>query len=255
MDKAIEFIDLSFAYPDGRQALSHITLSVSQGQSVGIIGPNGAGKSTLLLHLNGILRGNGAVRILGRPVEERTLRWVRQRVGLVFQDPDDQLFSATVFDDVAFGPLSMRLAEEEVRRRVGRALALVGMSGAEGRPPYHLSLGEKKRVATATVLSMDPQILVLDEPSANLDPAGKWELIEMLRGLELTMVVASHDLELVAGLCQRTVIMDGGCIVADGDTERILADQFLLEEHRLARGGATRLPPTATSSPQGAQRS
>jgi cobalt/nickel transport system ATP-binding protein len=240
MDNAIDIVDLSFSYPDGRQALSQVTLSVPQGEAIAFIGPNGAGKTTLLLHLDGLLRGNGAVRILGVPVEERHLRWVRQRVGLVFQNPDDQLFCPTVFDDVAFGPLSMGLSEDEVRRRVKRALTLVGMSGLEGRPPYHLSLGQKKRVAMATVLSMDAQILVLDEPSANLDPAGKWELIEMLREMEMTKVVASHDLELVASLCQRAVVLDGGRIVADGDTKDILGDRSLLEEHHLARRASAR---------------
>jgi cobalt/nickel transport system ATP-binding protein len=240
MDNAIDIVDLSFSYPDGRQALSQVTLSVPQGEAIAFIGPNGAGKTTLLLHLDGLLGGNGAVRILGVPVEERHLRWVRQRVGLVFQNPDDQLFCPTVFDDVAFGPLSMGLSEDEVRRRVKRALTLVGMSGLEGRPPYHLSLGQKKRVAIATVLSMDAQILVLDEPSANLDPAGKWELIEMLREMEMTKVVASNDLELVASLCQRAVVLDGGRIVADGDTKDILGDRSLLEEHHLARRASAR---------------
>lgn len=234
LDKAVEIENLSFNYPDGRQALVDINLTVVKSQIVAIIGPNGAGKSTLLLHLNGILRSNGTVRILGIPVNDKNLKWIRSKVGLVFQDPDDQLFSPTVFDDVAFGPVNVGCSEEDVRERVTRALAAVGMSGYEQRAPHHLSFGQKKRVAIATVLSMEPELLVIDEPSANLDPRAKWDLIALLQELPVTKIVASHDLELVQALCQRAVVLDEGRIVADDFTSRILFDVSLLEAHGLA---------------------
>lgn len=234
MEYAIEIEDLSFAYPDGQQALSDISLAIPVGQSVAVIGPNGAGKSTLLLHFNGILRSNGLVRVLGVGVEGKNLKWLRSRVGLVFQDPDDQLFSPTVFDDVAFGPINMGSTEEEVQQRVAEALAAVGLIGYEQRSSHHLSIGEKKRVAMATVLSMSPEILVIDEPSSNLDPRAKWSLVELLKGLPVTKVISSHDLEIVPALCQRTVILDGGQIVADGPTWDLLSNVELLREHGLA---------------------
>jgi cobalt/nickel transport system ATP-binding protein len=174
------------------------------------------------------------VRILGKAVEEKSLKWIRSKVGIVFQDPDDQLFSPTVFDDVAFGPINMGYPEAEVRRRVTQALHWVGMSGYEQRSPHHLSVGEKKRIAIATVLSMDPELLVLDEPTSNLDPRSKWSLIKLLGELPITKIVASHDLELVRALCARTVVLDEGKVVADGDTEHILTDISLLQAHGLA---------------------
>ena len=240
--KVIEIENLSFNYPDGQGALRDVSLDVSAGETVAFIGPNGAGKSTLLLHLNGILRsGNGAVRVFGLPVEEKHLKEIRRRVGLVFQNPDDQLFSPTVFDDVAFGPISVGCPEEEVRRRVKRALGQVGMSGHERRSPHHLSLGEKKRIAIATVLSMSPEILVIDEPTSNLDPRGRWELIELLRGLlqqgqpaPTALVIATHDLEMVRALCQRAILLDEGRVVADNLTCRVLSDLPLLASHGLA---------------------
>jgi cobalt/nickel transport system ATP-binding protein len=234
MDKAVEIENLSFSYPDGQQGLKHINLVVNIGENLAIIGPNGAGKSTLLLHLNGILRGNSTVRILGLPVEEKNLKEIRRKVGLVFQDPEDQLFSPTVFDDVAFGPINMGYSESEVKQRVTEALKWVGMTGYEQRSPHHLSVGEKKRIAIATVLSLSPELLVLDEPSSNLDPRSKWSLIELLRQLPKTKIVATHDLELVKALCQRTIILDRGEIVAEGDTGRILNDISLLRAHGLA---------------------
>jgi cobalt/nickel transport system ATP-binding protein len=233
--KVIEIENLSFSYPDGQDALRDISLTVSAGETVAFIGPNGAGKSTLLLHLNGILRsGNGTVRILDLPVEEKHLKEIRRWVGLVFQNPDDQLFSPTVFDDVAFGPMSMGCAEEEVRGRVRQALEQVGMSGHERRSPHHLSVGEKKRVAIATVLSMSPEVLVIDEPTSSLDPRGRWELIELLRGLPLTRIIATHDLEAVQALCQRAILLDKGQMVADDLTRRLLSDLRLLASHGLA---------------------
>lgn len=234
MEEIIRIENLSFSYPDGRQALNGICLRVTRGETVAIIGPNGAGKSTLLLHLNGLFHTNGAVQILGRTLDGDNLRWVRARVGLVFQNPDDQLFSPTVFDDVAFGPLNLGYSEDRVREAVKEALEQVGMAGYEQRSPHHLSLGEKKRIAIATVLSMNPEILALDEPTSNLDPRGKWSLIRLFRKLPSAKVIATHDLELVRALCPRTVIVDGGCILADGATDRILADTTLLRTSGLA---------------------
>jgi len=234
VEEIIRVDNLSFGYPDGQPALSGVNLTIHRGETVALIGPNGAGKSTLLLHLNGILDGNGAVEVFGEAVNDKNLRWVRSQVGLVFQNPDDQLFSPTVFDDVAFGPINMGYAKAEVRQMVADALEGVGMSGYERRSSHHLSLGEKKRIAIATVLAMSPEVLVIDEPTSNLDPAGKWSLIELLKGLEITKVVASHDLELVQALCPRSIILDRGVVIADGATSDILADKRLLAAHGLA---------------------
>lgn len=239
MEEVIKIDHLSFGYPDGQQALSNISLTIHRGESVALIGPNGAGKSTLLLHLNGILRNNGMVSLFGQPIDERNLKSVRRRVGLVFQNPDDQLFSPTVFDDVAFGPINLGYGERDVRESVARALAWVGMTDYESRSPHHLSIGEKKRIALATILAMAPEILVLDEPTNNLDPRSKWSLIGLLGRLPMTRIVASHDLELVRTLCQRTIIFDHGELVADGATSQILADIRLLRAHGLAPAEAT----------------
>jgi cobalt/nickel transport system ATP-binding protein len=226
---------LRFTYPDGHVALRDVSLIVNPGEKVALVGPNGAGKSTLTLHLNGILQGEGVVRVGGLDVNRANLPLIRARVGLVFQNPDDQLFSPTVFEDVAFGPLHMGLPEAEVRRRVAAALAEVGMSDYGPRLSHHLSMGEKKRIAIATVLAMAPDILVLDEPSAGLDPRGRRQLIELLRTLPLTMLVSTHDMAMVRELFPRMVIMDEGCVVADGPTERLFADTALLERHGLER--------------------
>ena len=234
MEELITVKNLSFSYPDGQQALTDVNLTIYQGGSVALIGPNGAGKSTLVLHFNGILRSNGRVRLLGRPIDDNNLKWARSRVGLVFQNPDDQLFSPTVFDDVAFGPINMGYSEADVHKAVTRALDLVGMAGCEKRSPHHLSVGEKKRIAIATVLSMSPEILVIDEPTSNLDPGGKWSLIEVVKSLPGTKIIVSHDLELVGALCQRVVIIDRGRVVADGATNDILADKKLLTNRGLA---------------------
>ena len=234
-EKAVEIKGLSYIYPDGQCGLKDIDLTISCGESVALIGPNGAGKSTLLLHLNGILRGNTAIRVQGLPVDDKNIREIRKKVGVVFQDPEDQLFSLNVFEDVAFGPVNIGFSEEEVGRRVKQALQKVDMRGYEKRSSHHLSIGEKKRIAIATVLSLDPEILALDEPTSSLDPRGKWALIELLRNLPVTKIVASHDLDLVACLCDRVVILDGGKIVADGKAEQILADKELLAMHGLAR--------------------
>ena len=230
----VELEHVHFRYPDGFEALSGVDLRIAAGEKVALVGPNGAGKSTLMLQLNGTLRPeHGSVRVAGMAVGKDTIRRVRSEVGLVFQDPDDQLFSPTVFDDVAFGPLHMGLPADEVHRRVERALAAVGMAAFAHRVPHRMSLGQRKRVALATVLSMDPSILVFDEPSAGLDPRGRRELIRLLRSLGQTMLVSTHDMRLVAEVFPRTVIVDDGTIVADGPTDRILADQALLEAHGL----------------------
>jgi len=230
----VELEHVHFRYPDGFEALHGVDLRIGAGEKVALVGPNGAGKSTVMLHLNGTLRPvHGSVRVAGMVVGKDTIRRVRSQVGLVFQDPDDQLFSPTVFDDVAFGPLHMGLAAAEVHRRVERALAAVGMAGFEHRVPHRMSLGQRKRVALATVLSMDPSILVFDEPSAGLDPRGRRELIGLLRSLDQTTLVSTHDMRLVAEVFPRTIVMDGGVVVADGPTDRLLADHVLLEAHGL----------------------
>jgi cobalt/nickel transport system ATP-binding protein len=233
---AVRIEHLHFRYPDGYEALKGLDLSIAAGEKVAIVGPNGAGKSTLLLHLNGIHEpSHGTVRIGETVVDRSSVRRVRAVVGLVFQDPDDQLFSPTVFDDVAFGPLHMGVGEPEIHGRVERALAAVGMTGFERRMPHRLSLGQRKRVALATVLSMDPGVLVFDEPSAGLDPRGRRGLIGVLRRLPQTTIVSTHDMRLVADVFPRMVVMDDGRIVADGPTASILADDRLLEAHGLER--------------------
>lgn len=230
---AIEVDDLEFSYPDGMPALRGVSLRVDQGEKVALVGPNGAGKSTLLMHLNGIFRGEGTIRILGRALDDDSLREVRGLVGVLFPNPDDQLFSPTVLDDVAFGPLYMGLPREEVERRAREALAQVGMAGFEGRMPHRLSMGQKKRVAIATVLAMGTPVLALDEPTANLAPGARRELIELLHALPQTMLVSTHDLAMVSETFSRTVVMDEGRIVADGATADILGDAALLDAHGL----------------------
>ena len=225
--------DLSYRYPDGTRALWGVNLTVRRDESVAIIGPNGAGKSTLALHLNGILTGDGRVEVMGLEVSKKNIREVRSRIGLVFQDPDDQLFSPTVREDVAFGPLNQRLEPELVERAVKRALEWVGMAGSEQRSPHHMSFGEKKRVALATVLSMDPAILVLDEPASNLDPRGRRDFIELIKSLRTTKLIITHDLEMAREVCGRVVVMDSGTVVADGSTSSVLSDGALLERHGL----------------------
>ncbi|MCZ7575010.1 MAG: energy-coupling factor ABC transporter ATP-binding protein [Ardenticatenaceae bacterium] len=232
---ALVIEDLSFSYPDGLVALHGVSLQVGRGEKVALVGPNGAGKSTLMLQLNGILSGQGRIRVAGLPVTRPNLPLIRARVGLVFQNPDDQLFSPTVFEDVAFGPLHMGLPGDEVRARVAWALEQVGMRPYADRLSHHLSVGEKKRIAIATVLSMEPEILVLDEPSAGLDPRARRALITLLRSLPLTMLVSTHDLLMVRELLPRMVLMDEGRIVADGPTERLLNNVILLEAHGLER--------------------
>jgi len=235
-DHIITVSDMDYSYPDGHQALYDISLRVSHGEKLGLVGHNGAGKSTLLLLLNGILRGQGAVTVDDHVLSDDTVRHIRALVGLVFQDPDDQLFSPTVFDDVAFGPLNMGLGEDRVRERVAWALEQVRMSDFADRMPHHLSLGEKKQIAIATVLSMKPEILALDEPSAGLDPEARDNLIGLLKSLPQTMIIASHDLDLVETLCDRAIILGKGRILVKMrlDGSRNLAQVFARRSIRIA---------------------
>lgn len=237
---AVDVDGLAFAYPDGRQVLFEVSLKVDPGERVALLGPNGAGKTTLALHLNGILGASagggtraGRVRIGGVAVERSTLADVRRRVGLVFQDPDDQLFMPTVADDVAFGPHNLGLSGPELEARVAEALGAVGMAGEAGRAPHHLSFGQRRRVALATVLAMRPDVLVLDEPTSNLDPASRRELAEILVRLDVAVLMITHDLPYALQLCPRSVVMDGGRVVADGRTRDLLADRDLMAAHRL----------------------
>ena len=225
---------LAYAYPDGHQALRRVDLTVEPGERVALLGPNGAGKTTLILHLNGILLPTaGDVSVGGLAVVKENFKEVRRRVGIVFQDPDDQLFMPSVRDDVAFGPANLGLRGDELDRRVDDALTAVGMTEAADRPPHHLSFGQRRRVAVATVLAMDPQILVLDEPTSNLDPAARRDLADILTALPVTAIIATHDLPYALELCPRTVILNDGVIVADGPTREILADEPLMAANRL----------------------
>ena len=228
---------LHYTYPDGQPALSGVDLAVAAGERVALLGPNGAGKTTLALHLNGILAGDaGRVTVGGLtvdPADRAGLAEIRRRVGLVFQDPDDQLFLPTVAEDVAFGPANLGLRGEALRDRVDRALAAVGMAEHHDRAPHHLSFGQKRRVAVAGVLAMDPELLVLDEPSSNLDPAARRELAEIVQRLPVTVLMVTHDLPYAYQLCPRSVILDAGRIVADGPTDQLLANTELLARHRL----------------------
>ncbi len=231
---SLEVHDLAFAYPDGHQALYGVNLTVARGERVAVLGPNGAGKTTFVLHLNGILTaGRGSVRVADLPVGKDTVQEIRRRVGIVFQDPDDQLFMPTVREDVAFGPANLGMRGAELRARVDEALERVGMLSLADRPPHHLSYGQRRRVAVATVLAMEPEILVLDEPSSNLDPASRRELAEILLDLQVTTMMVTHDLPYALELCPRSVILDGGVIAADGSTSALLADAELMRSHRL----------------------
>ena len=228
MSSVVELHGLSFVYPDGRRALNGLDLLVDEGETVGLIGPNGAGKTTLLLHLNGILKGQGDARLFGRPVTKDNLKAIRSRTGIVFQDPDDQLFSSTVFDDVAFGPVNLGLSADEVDRRVKAALTAVELEGYEMVRPHHLSFGEKKRVSIATVLSMQPELLILDEPTSNLDPRQRRNLITLLKKLAGTKIIASHDLTMIKELCRRVVLLNQGAVVCDGAPELIFSDASIM---------------------------
>ncbi|WP_277452228.1 ABC transporter ATP-binding protein [Janibacter sp. DB-40] len=230
----VELRGLRHAYPDGHEALRGVDLHVHPRERVALLGPNGAGKTTLVLHLNGVLRpDSGSVTISGLPVADESLLEVRRRVGIVFQDPDDQLFMPTVRQDVAFGPRNLGLRGDELESRVDSALAAVEVSDLADRPPHHLSFGQRRRVAIATVLAMEPEILVLDEPSSNLDPAARREVADILRGLDVTVLMVTHDLPYALELCERSVLLSDGRVVGDGPTAEILGDRELMAAHRL----------------------
>jgi cobalt/nickel transport system ATP-binding protein len=251
---AVAVLGLTYRYPDGRLALDGVNLNIATGESVALVGPNGAGKSTFLLHLNGILpdrgrtstshhhhghshiqngRHAGSILIDGIEVSEKNAPEVRRRVGLVFQDPDDQLFSTTVLEDVAFGPLNLGKSRTIARAMALDCLARVDLRDAADRPPHHLSFGERKRACLAGVLACEPTVLVLDEPTANLDPRARRRFLALIAGLTATKLIATHDLEMVLELCQRTVLLDAGKVVADGPSGTVLADEELLERHGL----------------------
>lgn len=231
---AVRVEDLHYTYPDGHVALAGVGLDVAPGERVALLGPNGAGKTTLMLHLNGVLTASrGTVEIGGTALARNSLREIRRRVGLVFQDPDDQLFMPTLAQDVAFGPANFGVRGAELEARVARALEVVSMGGLAERSPAHMSGGQRRRAALATVLACEPEVLVLDEPSANLDPVARRELAETLSGLDATMLIVTHDLPYAAQLCSRAVVMDGGVVVADGAIGEVLSDAELLAEHRL----------------------
>ncbi len=235
----LEVQDLSYSYPDGKPALRAVSMHAVEGECIGIVGPNGAGKSTLLLHLNGILPGDdsrqGKVIVCGEPVTSSNLHEVHRMVGLLFQDPDDQLFCPTVREDVAFGPVQFGFPPLEIDRIVRESLREVGLEGFESRSPHHLSGGEKQRVCLAGILACNPSILVLDEPTSELDPRGRRELARLIRGLPATRVIASHDLELVVDLCSRVYLLDGGEVVASGPAREIFSDEDLMLAHGLEK--------------------
>ena len=239
MNAAIEIQDLRYRYHDGTEALRGVSFGVASGECVGLLGPNGSGKSTLLLHLHGILPDehgmHGTVRINGLEASPKNVEAIRRQVGLVFQDPDDQLFCPTVAEDVAFGPQQLGLTLAEVEERVGKALAQVGLPDFGQRATHHLSHGEKRRVCLAGVLACEPSVLVLDEPTSDLDPRGRREFKALLRQLPATKLIATHDLELVVELCPRAIILDRGVVVADGSTPALLGDEPLMLAHGLEK--------------------
>ncbi|MGA0130648.1 MAG: energy-coupling factor ABC transporter ATP-binding protein [Candidatus Nanopelagicales bacterium] len=231
---ALSIKDLKYAYPDGHQALFGVDLDLAFGSRLALLGPNGAGKTTLVLHLNGIIETiSGSVSVAGIQVNKENMKEVRRRVGIVFQDPDDQLFMPSVYDDVAFGPLNLGLSDEEVKARVEAALAKVKMQAFADRPPHHLSFGQRRRVAVATVLAMEPDILVLDEPSSNLDPASRRELSEILLDLDVTLLMVTHDIPYALEICPEAAILNQGKIVARGGTRELLANNELMAANRL----------------------
>ena len=230
----VDVRDLRFAYPDGTTALDGLSVQVHDRERVAVLGPNGAGKTTFALHLNGLHRPeSGEVAVDGLVLTDATVGEIRRRVGHVFQDPDDQLFMPTVAEDVGFGPANLGVRGHDLDHRVQDALAAVGMQDAAGRAPHHLSGGERRRVAVATVLSMEPSVLVLDEPTSNLDPASRRELVDVLQSLPVAQLVITHDLPFALELCERAVVVNGGRVVADGPTHEVLADEDLLHANRL----------------------
>ena len=237
MSTALEVEDLHYRYPDGTVALRGVSFILEEGSCVGLIGPNGAGKSTLMMHLNGLLpehiTGSQPVRLFGKPLTPNNLLEVRRKVGLLFQDSNDQLFCPTVYEDVAFGPRQMGLDEKEIAQRVQGTLRAVGMEGLESRPPHHLSGGQKRRACLAGVMACLPEMLVLDEPTADLDPRGKRELKELLKSLTFTRLIATHDLELVAEICDQAILLDAGQVVGIGSAHDLLSNEELMLKHGL----------------------
>lgn len=233
---AVDVRELFFTYPDGTEALKGVSVSVADGEAIALVGGNGAGKSTLLLHLNGCLPApEGSVLVGGNPITRDTTRMVRATVGTVFQDPDDQLFMPTVLEDVAFGPLNAGRTPSDARRIATAALERVGLPHLANRPPYRLSAGEKRMVSIATVLAMEPQTLILDEPSSNLDPRARRRLIELLQSFDHTRIIATHDLELVVEVCSRVIVLDHGTVVAEGGVRDVLGDEQRMLAHGLER--------------------
>jgi len=230
----VDFKNVSFRYPDGTEALRGINFRITHGESVGVVGANGAGKSTLLQHMNGYLMPtSGTVTIGDLTLTGKTKREIRKKVGIVFQNPDDQLFMPTVFDDVAFGPLNLGMDEASVRERVRKALGMVNSLDLQDKPPHHLSAGQKSAVAIASVMAMEPDILAMDEPAANLDPRSRRSLITLLKSFKHSKIIASHDLDLILDVCQRCIVIGGGAVVADGPSAEILSNKTLLEENNL----------------------
>ncbi|MDM7995139.1 MAG: ABC transporter ATP-binding protein [Acidobacteriota bacterium] len=233
-DYAVRITRLNYTYPDGTKALEGIDLDVACGERIAVVGPSGAGKSTLLLHLNGVLEGTGSIKIMGLPLQESNLQQIRKQVGLLFQDPNDQLFCPTVYEDIAFGPMNLGVPAGEIPRRVEKALNDSGLDHSfRSRSSHHLSLGERRRVSLATILAMEPVVLGMDEPTSNLDPRNRRHLIEVISGLQASQIIATHDLEFVVEVCSRAVVMDRGKIWADGETKAILSDSRLMEAHGL----------------------
>ncbi len=239
---AIELQNVSYHYPDGTRALDDVSVTLRHEQRVALLGPNGAGKSTLIAHLNGIIAAqSGTVLVEDVPLTKETLPTVRQRIGIVFQDPDNMLFMTSIEGDIAFGPRNLGLPEAEVSERVARAIAATGLEGLESKPGMHLSFGQKKRAAIAAVLAMEPAVLVLDEPTSNLDPRGRREMLDFLRALDVTLLIATHDLEAAWELCDRAIVINEGRLVADGEARAILIDQELMQENGLDVPLAARL--------------
>ncbi|MDO8734588.1 MAG: ABC transporter ATP-binding protein [Elusimicrobiota bacterium] len=237
MEKAVEIVNLNYVYPDGTKAIEGMNLTVEKGSSLGIIGSNGAGKTTLLLHLNGIFYGSSVhgsgVKIFGEEVNKKNIKKIRRRVGLVFQNPDDQLFMPTVFEDIAFGLSYLDFSALEIKKKVSETLSLLHMEGYEDKVSHHLSDGEKKKISLATVLVLNPDILVFDEPTINLDPASKREFIELLKKFDHTKIIASHDLDMIKEICDKVIVMSGGRCVGEGKTLDILENKTLLAQNRL----------------------
>jgi len=230
----LEFRNVRFRYSDGTEALKGVSFRITHGESVGIVGANGAGKSTLLLHMNGhLLPTSGEVFVGEVPLRKETRPEIRRKVGVVFQNPDDQLFMPTVFDDVAFGPLNLGLPPDRVRERVHEALRRVNALALADKPPHHLSGGQKSAVAIAAVIAMEPDILVMDEPAASLDPKSRRDVISLLNTFTHSKIVASHDLDLILDVCARCLVIQDGEIVADGASAEILSDESLLVENQL----------------------